>query len=324
MAIKFRDYYEILGVPRTASQDEIRTAYRKLARKYHPDVNKAKDAGDRFKELNEANEVLGDPQKRKKYDQLGANWRMGDEFTPPPGWEHVGRGGAGAVGGSAFSDFFESLFGGKFGGFRDSRGFGGFSDFGQHGGVVEEEQGQGADEEAHIEISLDDAFHGTERTIAVQMPEGGPDGRVRTTTRHLRVKIPKGISTGQRIRLAGQGAPGPGGRGDLYLVVELEPHADFRVEGRNLHTTLSVAPWEAVLGAEIPLKTLAGGLTLTIPPGTSSGAKMRLKGKGLPNPSGTPGDLYAEVKIVTPKRLTAAEKELWQKLSKESKFNPRS
>lgn len=310
MAVKFRDYYETLGVSKTASQDEIKAAYRKLARKFHPDVNKAKDAEDKFKEIGEAYEVLSDPPKRARYDQLGSSWHSGDEFTPPYGWQ----GQAGGMGGaSTFSDFFESLFG---------RGFQGFSGYTQSGPRPR----HGDDQEVHVRIPLEVAFNGAERMISLQSHEPCPDGRLKAQTRTIRVKIPAGVTHGQRIRLAGQGGHGAGGgvRGDLYLAIELLPHDRFRVGGRDLFTDLPVAPWEAVLGAEIPLPTLAGNVVVTIPAGTSSGQKLRLRGKGLPNPSGSPGDLYAEVRIVGPRKLSAAQKALWQKVSKESaEFNPR-
>ncbi|HYG74387.1 MAG TPA: DnaJ C-terminal domain-containing protein [Planctomycetota bacterium] len=308
--MKYKDYYDILGVARTASQDEIKAAYRKLARKYHPDVNKAKDAEDKFKDLGEAYEVLSDPKKRERYDRLGSNWQNGQDFTPPGGyseWSHAGDSG------SVFSDFFESLFG---------RGFhGGYS-----GGFERERDIHGEDQEVRVRIPLEDAFHGAERVITLQSREMRPDGRVQNKTRNISVKIPPGVTTGQRIRLSGQGGEGEGRgqRGDLYLLVEIEPHERFRVGGRDLFVDLPVAPWEAALGTTIVLPTLADDVSLTIPPGTSSGQKLRLRGKGIPNLNGSPGDLYAEIRIVTPKKLTTAERELWEKLQSESRFNARA
>jgi curved DNA-binding protein len=317
MALAYKDYYETLGVTRTASQDEIRSAYRRLARKYHPDVSKAKDAEERFKELNEAYEVLGNAEKRRRYDQLGANWRDGEEFSVPPGWRvHTGHGGEGI-----FSDFFESLFG---------RGFSGLSDF----GLGEDDEGvfcpgrrdaEGDDQEVRVRIPLADTFTGAERTIGLELRERAPDGRVRMRTRDILVRIPKGVTNGQKIRLAGQGGAGRGrgASGDLFLVVELDPDCRFRVEGRDIHADLPVAPWEAALGATVPLLTPTGHVSLTIPPGASSGQKLRLRGKGIPNPKGAPGDLYAELRILLPKSLTAAERAAWERLAKESHFNPR-
>lgn len=323
MPVSYRDYYEVLGVPRTASQEEIHAAYRKLARKYHPDVNKAKDAEARFKELGEAYEVLRDPEKRRRYDQLGSSWRDGDEFTPPPGWQYHGTRGQDA---SVFSDFFESLFGDRL------RGFGGDgsgeADFGgRPGGWRRRPVDQhGEDQEVRVRIPLEDAFRGTERTLNLEVRERGPDGRVRMRTRGIQLKIPQGVTNGQRIRLTGQGGVGVGRgqSGDLYLLVELEPHERFRVAGRDLHTDLPVAPWEAALGATITLPTLAGDLSLVVPPGTSSGQKLRLRGKGMPSPDGEPGDLYAEVRVVTPRKLSSSERQAWQKLAQESRFDPRA
>jgi curved DNA-binding protein len=316
MAIKYRDYYEILGVSRDASQEKIHEAYRKLARKYHPDVSKAKDAEEKFKEVGEAHEVLRDPEKRARYDRLGADWRAGQDFTPPPGWEaHVGPG----AGMGDFSDFFEAMFGRGFGGFRD----GGDADRVFRGGRRTRDL-PGEDQEVRVRIPLEDVFQGAERDIAFQVREASASGRLRTGTHTLRVKIPQGVTNGQRIRLAGQGAPGQGRgpSGDLYLLVEIEPHPRFRVDGRDLYTVWPVAPWEAVLGASLPLTTLAGEVSLTIPPGTSSGQKLRLRGKGIPNPRGTNGDLYVEVKIVAPKSLTKRQREAWESL-RDSSFNPR-
>ena len=323
MAVKFRDYYEIMGVARTATQDEIKSAYRNLARKYHPDRNKAADAEEKFKELGEAYEVLKDPEKRKKFDTLGANWREGQDFTPPPGWGGFrGAGGRSAAGPSAsnFSDFFESLFGGGMGGFG-----GGFrqaanesGDYDPNGYSMAE---AGDDQQVTIRIPLEDAFQGAERTITLQTR----GGRGKVGKRDLKVKIPQGILNGQKIRLAGQGAEGVGGgpRGDLFLLVEIEPHAKFRVTERDLLVDLPLAPWEAVLGAEVELQTLGGSVTLKVPAGASSGQKMRLKGKGLPNPRGEAGDLFAELKIVSPKTLTQKETDMWQALKEESSFKPR-
>jgi curved DNA-binding protein len=326
MAVTFRDYYEVLGVPRTASQEEIQRAYRKLARKYHPDVNKAKDAEERFKEVGEAYEVLKDPDKRSKYDQLGANWKDGQEFRPPPGWEqHFGFGsGMGgqtefkwSSGTGDFSDFFEMLFGGR--GFRSAGARGGAG----RGPVWSQ---AGADQEAVVRIRLEDAFHGATRSITLQSQTVTPDGKVSVQERSYEVKIPVGILPGQKIRLSGQGGEGMGGgpRGDLYLKVEIDPHPIYRLEGRDLHMTLHVSPWEAVLGAEVQVPTPSGPVTLKVPPGSQTGQKMRLRGKGMPNPKGGAGNLIAVINIMVPKDPSARERELFEKLQQSSRFNPRA
>jgi curved DNA-binding protein len=313
MGVKYRDYYDIMGVPRSASQDEIKAAYRKLARKYHPDVNKAKDAEEKFKELGEAYEVLRDPAKRRKYDQLGSDWQQGQDFTPPHGWARAQRGTGGGAG--DFSDFFESMFGSR-------GGFGQDVDF---SGRRRPRDIPGEDQEVRVRIPLEDVFHGAERTIKFETSE---EGRKRGT-RSLQIKIPRGITSGQRIRLAGQGEPGTGrgAAGDLLLLVEIEPHARFRAEGRDLFADMPVAPWEAALGAAIILPTLGGDVSLSIPPGSSSGQKLRLRGHGIPLPKGehkgAAGDLYVELRVVTPKTLNDDERAAWQKLQAASKFNPR-
>ena len=328
MAVKFRDYYEVLGVDRTAKQEEIQRAYRKLARKFHPDVNKAPDAEVKFKEINEAYEVLGDPEKRQKYDQLGAHWKDGQDFRPPPGWEthfDFGRGAGpgqtefhwGGTGG--FSDFFETLFGGARG-----RGgpFGGMRGGGQGAGWSQ----AGADQEATIRISLEDAFQGATKTITLQSQSVTPDGQLSVQSKNYDVRIPKGILNGQKIRLAGQGGEGIGSgpRGDLFLKVEIGPHPLYEVDGRDLILKLPLTPWEAVLGAEVEVSTLSGPVSLKIPPGTQSGQKLRLKGKGMPHPKGAPGDLYVVIHIVVPKKPGDRERELFEELQKVSRFKPRS
>lgn len=327
MAVQFRDYYEVLGVQRTATQEEIQRSYRKLARKFHPDVNKAKDAEEKFKEINEAYEVLKDPEKRQKYDQLGANWKAGQEFRPPPGWDvhfDFGSGQAGQSGfqwGNAegFSDFFEALFGGQT---RRGAARGGRSR--KSGGPVWTQAG--ADQEVVLRIPLEDAFRGATKPITMQMQTVTPEGQLAVQEKNYEVKIPVGILDGQKIRLAGQGGEGTGGgpRGDLYLKVEIEPHPIYRMNGRDLTMDLSVAPWEAVLGAEVQLTTLAGAVTLKLPPGTQNGQRLRLRGKGMPNPRGAAGDLYVLISIVVPKEPSDRERELFAELQRVSTFRPRS
>ena len=329
MAVTYRDYYEILGVPRTATKDEIQRAYRKIARKSHPDVNKAKDAEEKFKQINEAYEVLKDPEKRKRFDELGQNWQAGQEFRPPPGWDvrhGFGRGGGGQTefewgegGEGGFSDFFESLFGGQ--GFRQGRG--GAGGFQRGGGQVWRQAG--ADQEATMRIPLEEAIRGGVRPITLQSQTVAPSGQIAVQEKRYDVNIPPGILSGQRVRLSGQGGEGAGGgpRGDLYLKVEVEPHPVFRVEGRDISMDVPVTPWEAVLGGEVPVNTPTGSVTLKIPPGTQSGQKLRLRGKGMPNPKGPAGDLYAIVTIRVPKKPTKQERELFEQLRDVSNFNPR-
>ncbi|RLB06522.1 MAG: J domain-containing protein [Deltaproteobacteria bacterium] len=326
MAVKYKDYYEILGVPRNATQEEIHAAYRKLARKYHPDVNKSPDAEEKFKEIGEAYEVLKDPEKRKKYDQLGANWKAGQDFTPPPGWEvHFDFWGPGEETGETswrttdFSDFFETLFGG---GFKRTRARSGRTGGPFTGTWVQD----GQDQEAKITITLEDAYRGGTKTIMLQTPKIDENGNVTMETKSYEVKIPPGVTAGQKIRLSGQGQPGTGGGrpGDLYLVVDIAPHPYYRLEGRDIYYKLKVTPWEAALGAQVDVPTPGGFVSVRIPPGTSSGKKLRLRGKGLPNPKGKPGDFYVEVEIAVPEKLTSREKELFEELKKHSTFNPRS
>lgn len=323
MAVGYKDYYEALGVSRDAGQDEIRKAYRKLARKHHPDVSKDSGAEDKFKEINEAYEVLKDPEKRQRYDQLGANWQAGQEFRPPPGWETHFNFGSGfgqehSFGGGAggFSDFFEMLFGGQ--GFRQARG-------GPGAQAWHNFQQSGQNHEAILQISLEDAYHGDSKTISMQMPAVNAQGQVVHQSKTFDVKIPAGILPGQKIRLAGQGGEGSGGgrSGDLYLKVEIPPHPVYQLDGRDLITDLRVAPWEAALGAEIEVHTLSGRVTLKVPAGTQSGQKLRLRKRGMPNPKGAQGDLYVVVKIMVPKHLSDREKELFEQLRSASSFSPR-
>lgn len=332
MSVKFKDYYEILGVPRTASADDIKKAYRKLARKFHPDINKASGAEAKFKEIGEANEVLSDPEKRGRYDQLGANWQAGQDFRPPPGYENMHYEFRGAPGGGRggrgfnprdmgeFSDFFESLFGQQFGGGRP----------GTRPAMWEPEEEEqfpgGGDQEVSITISLEEACHGATKSIRLQSTEPDARGRMQAQTKTYQVKIPPGITEGARIRLAGQGArsPGNGHAGDLYLKVQIAPHPTFRVNGHDLEVDLPLAPWEAALGARVNIPTLEGPAALTIAAGTESGQRLRLRGKGMKQGKGLePGDLLVAIKIVVPKKLSPREKELFEELAKVSSFKPR-
>lgn len=313
--MKYKDYYQTLGVDRDAKPDAIKRAYRKLARKYHPDVSSEADAEARFKEIGEAYEVLKDEKKRAAYDNLGMNWRAGEEFTPPPGWQPGPGFGAGfSSAGFDFSDFFEELFGG---GRRQRRGgFEGFHPFSSHTRGRARTATRGRDENVRVRISLIDAYHGSERSLEIE-DSGG-------RRRRLKVKIPAGVTSGQRIRLSGQGAQGTSGgsSGDMYLEVELESHPVYRVEGRDVHMDLPIAPWEAALGATVKVPTLGGKFDLKIPPGSQSGRKMRLRGRGLGQKD--KGDLYVHLQIVTPKADTAAAKSFYEKMAKELAFNPRS
>jgi curved DNA-binding protein len=313
MAVQFRDYYETLGVPKTATKDEIRTAFRKLARKYHPDVAKDKKAAEeKFKQINEAYEVLSSPEKKAKYDQLGENWNQpGGGFQPPPQWSGQPgggfyRGGSADGGvefefnGTGFSDFFEAFFGG-------GRGQSAFGGFGQRPSRTE----RGSDVEADIMVTLEEALNGSTRTVSLR--RGGS-----TKVETYQVKIPRGVHEGQRIRLAGQGEAGEGGgkSGDLFLRVRLARHPDFTVEGNDLIHEEKIAPWQAVLGTEIKVSLIEGSVRMKIPPGIQGGQRFRLRGKGLPGSTGTRGDLYVEVQINIPKKITDKERELWRELAK--------
>ena len=310
--MQFKDYYQIMGVARDATQDEIKRAYRKLARKYHPDVSKETDAEARFKELGEAHEVLKDAEKRAAYDQLGANYKGGQEFRPPPDWntgfEFSGGGPSGGDGGD-YSDFFASLFG---------------RDFRAGGPGRAQPHAKGEDHHARILIDLEDTYQGATRTITLRVPAVDAQGHVITKERVLNVTIPRGIREGQHIRLSGQGSAGlgEGSAGDLYLQVEFRAHPLYRVEGRDLYLDLPVTPWEAALGATVKVPTLGGIVELKIPEGSGSGRKMRLKGRGIPGDP--PGDCYVILTIALPPADTAAAKELYQKMKNELNFNPRT
>lgn len=315
MPVKFQDYYETLGIARTATADEIKLAFRKLARLYHPDVAKNKVTGEvKFKEINEAYEVLGDPEKRKRYDELGANWQDG---AGGPAAARGGRRGRARspqggpdfeFGGTGFSDFFESFFGGG----RDG--------FGAQGASAQQE---GNDVEADLLVTLEEALRGSPRKVTLRRP-GGPGEADRSDT--YQVRIPAGVREGQRIRLAGQGGTGRGGgaAGDLYLRVRLARHPDFSVQGADLHYDLDLAPWEAVLGVKVTIPALDGATVLTVQPGTAAGSQLRLRRLGLPQEDGTRGDLYATVRIRTPATVAPEERALWEQLAAISKFKPRS
>jgi curved DNA-binding protein len=302
-----------MGVDRNATQDEIKRAYRKLARKYHPDISKEPDAEAKFKEMGEAYEVLKDPEKRAAYNQLGKNYKAGQDFTPPPGWdagfEFSGGGFGGAADAGVFSDFFETLFGQ--GGFARGKD--------QAGGF----HARGQDHHAKILIDLEDAIHGASRTITLQVPEIDPQGHVKTHTRTLNVNIPEGVKQGQQIRLAGQGAPGigQGGTGDLYLEIEFKPHSFYHIEGRDIYLDLPVTPWEAALGGTVKVPTPTGIVDMKIPPGSASGKKMRLKGRGIPGK--TAGDFYVVLKISLPNADSERAKALYEQMKNELNFNPR-
>ncbi|HET6186070.1 MAG TPA: DnaJ C-terminal domain-containing protein [Trebonia sp.] len=301
-----RDFYEILGVPRNASQDEIQRAYRKLARTYHPDVNSDPAAEERFKDISEAYDVLSDPQTRRRYDAFGADFRQVPEDADPETWRRS-RAGSGAgrarSGGFSYSTGgidIDDLLGGLFGG-RAGRGWGPIP---------------GADQEAELELTVEEAYHGVRRSITV-----AGDG----ATRSFDVTVPAGVTDGQRIRLPGQGGRGSDGasNGDLYLIVRIAPHSRYRVNGRDLYVELRLAPWEAALGTSVPVDTPGGEAKVKVPGGTSSGRRIRLRDRGLPNPKGKAGDLYAEAKIMVPAKLSRAERRLFEQLAAESDFDPR-
>lgn len=312
--MQFKDYYQVLGVARDATADEIKTAFRRLARKYHPDVSKETDAEARMQEVNEAYAALSDPEKRAAYDQLGQGYQSGQDFRPPPNWdagfEYSGQGFSPREAAN-FSDFFAELFGG-----------------GRHGGAGAASGGfHGAGQDHHTKILLDleDAFRGANRQVSLRVPKLGTDGRVTLQERTLNVRIPKGVREGQMIRLAGQGAPGIGESppGDLYLEVQFKPHPRYRVEGRDLYLRLPVAPWEAALGAVITVDGLVeDALKVRIPAGAQSGRQLRVRGKGIP--ADPPGDLLLELQVVLPTADTPHARELYETMARELAFDPRA
>lgn len=313
--MEYKDYYQIMGLDRNATQDDIKRAYRKLARKYHPDVSKESQAEARFKEVGEAYEVLKDPEKRAAYDQLGANWKAGQEFHPPPNWNQgfeFHGGGFTEADASRFSDFFESLFGH------------GFASGARAGHGEAQFHMRGEDTFAKVVIDLDDAYKGATRAITLTHTELGPDGRPQQKKRTLNVRIPKGVRQGQHIRLAGQGGAGigKGEPGDLYLQVEFRPHSFYRVEDKDIYLDLPIAPWEAALGATIKAPTPGGNVDLKIPAGSTSGTKLRLRGRGIP--ASPPGDLYAVLRIALPPTDSKQAEELYREMEQKLKFNPRT
>jgi curved DNA-binding protein len=307
--MKFKDYYEVLGVARTATEEEIKVAYRKLARKFHPDVSKETDAEDRFKEIGEAYAVLKDPEKRAAYDQVGSQAKHGQDFTPPPNWDsgfEFSGGGFSPNSSSDQSEFFEALFG------RHARSR-------QNQNI----NAKGQDHHAKVMIDLIDAYQGAKRAISLQMPSHDAQGRVVMRERMLDVTIPIGIHAGQHLRLNGQGAPGVGAgpAGDLYLEISFKPNALFRIEGRDVYMDLPVTPWEAALGATVNAPTPGSSVELKIPPGSKSSQKLRLKGRGIPGKA--PGDFYVVITIVIPPAETEDAKEAYRTMAKVFDFNPR-
>ena len=341
MSVAFQDYYKTLNVQRSASQEEITKAFRKLARECHPDVSKAKDAEEKFKQLNEAYEVLKDPEKRTQYDALGENWKAGQAFQPPPDWadmfsqfggQQAGAGqgggkrsfkftsaGGGASpfgGGDQFSDFFSMLFGG------------GEPDFGA-GGAQRRPRGgfapSGESIHASLTISLEEAYRGGKKGIALEVTEPNAQGFPERKMKQYQVAIPAGISEGRSIRLAGQGSSGAGGpAGDLLIKIHIAPHPLFKVDGSNITAAVPISPWEAALGGKIEVPTLDGPVTMNVPAGTQGGSRLRLKGKGLPRKGDARGDMFVELPIHVPTALSDRERELFSELQKGSSFNPRS
>ncbi|MBV5311265.1 DnaJ C-terminal domain-containing protein [Chromatium okenii] len=304
--MQYKDYYKTLGVARTATADEIKRAYRRLARKFHPDVSKEPDAENRFKEINEANEVLHDPKKRAAYDALGSNWRAGQEFRPPPGAAGNADFNFNAGDTSDFSDFIANMFGRAFR--SESRE------------PLRRRRGQ--DQTLKVTITLEDAYRGTTRQIRLDVQNTNSNQTVKSRT--LNVRIPEGVVQGQQIRLAGQGAAGVnnGAAGDLYLEIEIAPHPYFTVEGKDMQLRLPITPWEAALGAAVTVPTLGGAVTLKIPAGSQTGRKMRLKGRGLPGQP--PGDVLILLEIVTPPATTATAQDFYRQMAERLPFNPRA
>ena len=300
--MQYKDYYATMGLERSASAEDIKRAYRRLARKYHPDVSKEKGAEERFKEIGEAYEVLRDPEKRAAYDQLGNQWQSEQEFTPPPGWQRSGGTQGQAFNGAQFSDFFESLFGGR----------------GGHAAM------RGEDEYARLTVTLEEAYQGATRAVRLTVPQRDRRGQLTSEVRTLNVRIPKGIQAGQQIRLSGQGNPGMGHAeaGDLYLEIQIAPHPLYRLDGRDLYLTVPVTPWEAALGAKLKVPTLGGPVEVRVPPGSQTGHKLRLKGRGMGGAN--PGDQYVLIEIINPRADSERAQDLYRQMARELAFNPRA
>ena len=315
--MEFKDYYQQMGLERDATADAIKKAYRRLARKYHPDVSKEPNAEARFKEFGEAYEVLKDPEKRAAYDRLSTNWKAGQEFQPPPDW-NAGFEGAGRgfddQDPHEHSDFFEALF-------RRA----GAPGSGRRRGGAAEFHAAGEDRHARILIDLEDAYHGAQRKVSLQVPQVDAQGRVSAREHQIEFMIPKGVRAGQHIRLAGQGGPGIGGGnpGDLYLEIEFRPHLHYRVDQRDVYLDLPVAPWEAALGAQVEVPTPGGVVELTVPPGSAAGRKLRLRGRGIPG--STPGDFYFVLQVALPGADSDAAREAYGAMARQfASFHPRA
>ena len=309
--MEFKDYYKVMGVARDATEAQIKQAYRKLARKYHPDVSKEKDAEARFKEVGEAYEVLKSPEKRAAYDQLGKDYRPGQDFRPPPNWDSGFEfSGAGPGGDASYSDFFDALFGAQARAGRGRRG--------------ETQPGRGEDHHAKVMLDLQASLNGGARSFTLRVPEIDAEGRLVSKERTLNVQVPKGILAGQQIRLAGQGEPahGNGTAGDLYIEVEFQPDPLYRVDGRDLYLELPVAPWEAALGATVTTPTPGGNVELKIPAGSHAGSKLRLKGRGIP--AAQPGDFYVVLQIALPPASGEKAKAAYAAMAAALPFNPRA
>ena len=299
--MKYKDYYQILGIARDASKEDVKKAYRRLARKFHPDVSKEAGAEEKFKDVNEANEVLSDPDKRAAYDQLGTAYRPGQDFRPPPGW--AGGSSRGDASGADFSDLFSQLFGGR----RQATG----GRHGAHGGAGM----RGQEVEATLMLTLEEAFHGVEKHLSLSTQSG---------TRDVKVRVPPGALPGKRLRVPGKGQASPfgGPAGDLYLVIQIAADARYRLDGKEIYLDTPITPWEAALGTAITVPTLSGNIRLKIPAGSRSGQKLRLSGRGMPG-SGGAGDFYLQLQIVLPDTLTEAERALYEQLATLSRFDPR-